>query len=243
MARYFQLSLRRQPIVPFKSRNPMIKKTYFALLTALFSITSVSSHAASNRTPAALNPLVYGGLSFGGETLATFGAKNGSDSELKSGGFWSFGAGMRLFFPNNKNLITDVTLGYKFDSLDASNGDKASMSRFVLNLIPYYVNGKHLFGVGPTLHFNTTYEDNFAANFFGFDYQTTTEIDFGSNIGLVLDYGHRGRGEVVTGIKVTLISYSIESASISGLGAVDAPQADFDDLDGNSAELYMSYAF
>jgi len=222
----------------------MIKKI-FSVALSLWVLSLASVVQAADSSQKNIRPLIYGGLAFGGDDLATFATKGGDDVDVTAGGLFSFGAGVRAYLPKNKSVIVDVTLGYKFDSVDADNGDEASMSRLVLNAIPYYVAGNHQFGLGLTMHLNTSYEDNFSAGFSALSSsRATADVDFGSDPGLVLDYGYSGNQQVATiGVKLTLITYTIDSVSISGLGTMSASDVNFEDVDGNSVEIYALYAF
>lgn len=222
----------------------MVKK-FFSVVLGIGVMFIASVVQATDSSQKNIRPLIYGGLAFGGDDMATFVTVGGDEVDLKAGGFYSFGAGIRAYLPQHKSVIADVTLGYKFDSVDADNGDEASMSRLVLNAIPYYVAGNHQFGLGLTMHLNTSYEDNFSAGLYGsFPSRTTTDVDFGSDLGLVLDYGFSDNQQVVTiGVKLTLITYTVDSVAISGFGTLSASDGSFDELDGNSVEIYALYAF
>lgn len=222
----------------------MVKK-FFSVVLGIGVMFIASVVQATDSSQKNIRPLIYGGLAFGGDEMATFATAGGDEVDLTAGGFYSFGAGIRAYLPQHKSVIADLTLGYKFDSVDAENGDEASMSRLVLNAIPYYVSGNHQFGLGLTMHLNTSYEDNFSAGYSGFfPSRTTTEFDFGSDLGLVLDYGYSGNQQVATiGVKLTLITYAADSMSVSGFGTASASDVNFEDIDGNSVEIYALYAF
>jgi hypothetical protein len=150
-------------------------------------------------------PVVYGALTFGGDTLASTEGEYGTD--LDAGGLIHLAAGYEWRLAASGLRFT---IGYKFDSIEASNGD-ADISRFPLELVYYrLINERHALGAG--LVYELSPEFDISIDGLGSD-----SVDFVDASGYVIYYGYVTSFGLEYGGRYTLIDYKSDS-----LGTTDA---------------------
>jgi hypothetical protein len=210
-----------------KNINRVVTVLLLSVLSG--SITpALAVEAPTAETPATTNePMVqdsggfvlYGALTFGGDTLATASNEDGDDVDLDAGGLFHLALGYekRLGWGGIR-----ATLGYKFDTLDADNGD-AEITRFPLEAVVYKSFGeRHRLGGGLVHELSPQYElsiDGLGSNTFDFEDAT----------GFVAYYGY-SIGALEWGARYTIIEYKPELSFI-------------EDVDADNFGLYVSSFF
>lgn len=154
-----------------------IQRLALAGLTLLSSVAMAYQPAYEDRLPdTAPRMVLTGGISFGGDDLATVKYKHGKDN-LEAGGGLYLGAGIEFpMIPHQMALRTSV--GYQFDSVDADNG-KASFDRVPWDVLVLLGASPYRLGIGATYHTDTHYE-------YRDSYGTNIDADFDDALGLVL---------------------------------------------------------
>ncbi|MBL1275709.1 MAG: hypothetical protein COB30_006455 [Ectothiorhodospiraceae bacterium] len=144
---------------------------------------------------------LIGGVAFGGETLVET-----SESDLNAGGLLYVGGGV-LVEPVNSELIYQLSMGYKFDTVEfeGPNGD-ASIRVLPLDALVFYKRGKFRFGAGLAYYFNPKSE----LCFDGFECLT---IDFDDAIGFVMELRMQTKNDVFWGARYTNVDYEAGSTS------------------------------
>lgn len=101
------------------------------------------------------------GFEFGGETLASANFSDGSSDTIKAGSGEHIELGYSFKTPliEHDKLSTELSLGYKSDSMTASNLD-AYFDRTTATVTQYYTDRKLRYGVGLTRHFGNTFRFN-----------------------------------------------------------------------------------
>ncbi|MCH9814682.1 MAG: hypothetical protein K0U47_12160 [Epsilonproteobacteria bacterium] len=144
----------------------------------------------------------------GGDKLASIGYTNGDTANLYAGGGVGFTGGI-LFVPKTTpELQTLVSIGYMFDSADASNGD-VTFGRFPLSVIQYYVINQWRVGVGATYHMSPTLESD------GFGY-SDEEVDFDNGLGALAEIDYLFPSGMIIGFRATLMEYEYRKDTIDG---------------------------
>jgi hypothetical protein len=156
---------------------------------------------------------LYGAMTFGGETLATTG-----DYDLDAGGKFHLAAGYEK--PLNWGAFR-ITFGYKFDSLEADNGD-ASISRLPVEAVVYKrLAERHKLGGGLVYEISPEYEINI-------DGDGSNTFDFDNAVGVTGFYSY-SIGSYEWGLRHTFIEY--ESRLVSGV------------INADNTGLYFVYKF
>ncbi|HEX6591584.1 MAG TPA: hypothetical protein VF050_06265 [Moraxellaceae bacterium] len=128
-----------------------------------------------------LHLVATGGLSYGGDTVATIKYSNGDEEDLKAGGLIYFAGGLGLDIPNIP-VTVQFTAGYQFNESTADNGE-ATFDRNTLEAQLFYRQGNHRFGVGAVQHN--------APEFLGkIDGQPDVRVEFEDATGLSLEYDY-----------------------------------------------------
>ena len=109
----------------------MLKKTLICAALALGAATS--AHAADGSSP--IRFLVGGGVTFGGDKLATVTYTDGRTADIRAGGLAQIYAGLDYRMGNDVSM--QVTAGYHVDDTNADNGS-LKFSRYPVELLAYY---------------------------------------------------------------------------------------------------------
>lgn len=123
------------------------------LLTSSFSSLALSDQdspavpATPQITPTkpGLHFVLNGGLTYGGDTIATAIYDNGSSTDIKGGGLLQFGAGC-LYQLVNQPLALLLSVNYQFHSASGTTGS-ISFGRMPIEALAYYT-GKERFRIG-----------------------------------------------------------------------------------------------
>jgi hypothetical protein len=183
----------------------MKKHVIAASIAALtFSIGQTAHAEADTDTGVphtALQLLLGGGLTFGGDDILKAQYTNGAEDEMEAGGLIDLKAGFRYQAPDS-SLVAQATVGYFFDSVNAKNGD-AEISRIPLEALAFFNFGNHLLGGGVTYHTSNNTESDFAGASF--------DEDFKDAAGLVVEYGYKVSPQATVAIRLVDIDYEFES--------------------------------
>ncbi|MFK8082297.1 MAG: outer membrane beta-barrel protein [Granulosicoccus sp.] len=165
--------------------------------------------------------LVRGGFETGGDTIFDVEFTNGDTEELEAGGLFHIEIGRQLsLLAQRPDSLTELSIGYKADSVSATNGDLA-FNRITLNAVQFInYSDKVRFGLGVTYHMSPTVE----VDFFGINDEFETDDALGFM--LLADYALSERSNI--GARATQIDYETDES---------------DDISGNSFGLYFTYYF
>ena len=144
------------------------------------------------------------GLHSGGDTLATVQFVDGDTQSIKAGGLISLAIGAN--FEINEDFESQVTFGYKFDSVDAANGD-VEFSRFPINAILLYKSGEWRLGGGLTYHLDPSLDVSGAAS----GYASNTDYD--DALGFLLDARYFFGQRAYIGGRLTFIDYESQAGT------------------------------
>jgi hypothetical protein len=172
--------------------------------------TSAAEPSSTTDLPSVENTsgfILYGALTFGGDALATASNDDGDDMDLDAGGLFHFGMGYEKRFGWGGIRATG---GYKFDTLNAENGD-ADITRFPLEGIVYKTfAARHNLGGGLVYEMSPKFEMNI-------DDAGSIDVDFDDAAGFMIYYGFTMVNTLELGVRYTNIEYEADF-----LEAVDA---------------------
>jgi hypothetical protein len=171
--------------------------------------------------------VLTGEIAFGGDKLAS--VSGDYDEDLRAGQLLNLGIGFDFDLNPAKTLLLRAGINYKFDSIDADNGE-ADFDRWPLDLILVSRQGNVALGAGLTYHLSPSYE----ATVNGF----STEVDFDDALGFLLQAGFMVTPTLELGGRVTLIEYEPSQPTVMfpSLTPVDK-------VDGDSIGIYVSVGF
>jgi hypothetical protein len=169
--------------------------------------------------------VLTGEVAFGGDDLTV--VSGGED--LQAGQLLNLGIGYDFDLNPAKTLLLRAGINYKFDSVDASNGE-ADFDRWPLDLILVSRQGNFSLGAGITYHLSPSYE----ATINGF----STEVDFDDALGFLLQAGVMVTPTMELGARVTMIEY--EPAQPTVMFPSLTP---IDKVDGDSFGIYVTIGF
>lgn len=181
-------------------------KPSFALacISGLFCLTSM--HTAN----ADFKWLVRGGIDLGGDELARAYFTNGGDDEIHAGEMLSIAAGgVYSAVPfTQPGLETEVTIGWKFDSITGKNGS-IDWDRYPLEVLEFYRVGIWRFGGGLAYHMNPTLTSEGVAANLG-------TVSFDDALGVVGEIDYLTDTGLLLGGRVTIIDYKARNQTASG---------------------------
>lgn len=148
--------------------------------------------------------MLTGGLTTGGDKIATIEYEDGDDADIRAGGEFLLGLGVDYRFTPNWEF--QLTLNYQVERENADNGD-ASFHRTPVELLGFYSQGPHRFGGGLTYHMNPEFETDFD------DFDENVSIDFDDALGWVLEYDYFFSESASLGVRYTDIEYTAPSFS------------------------------
>lgn len=137
--------------------------------------------------------------------MATAFSEDGDDVDLKAGGLFHLAAGYENRWETGGMRIT---YGYKFDSLDADNGD-AEIIRFPLEAIVYRrLAERHSLGGGLVYEMSPEFEIDVIGS--------GGNIEFDDAAGFMVYYGYSLGGSFEWGLRYTDIEYKVEGLAVDG---------------------------
>jgi hypothetical protein len=188
------------------------------------------THGKNRRLPALFAFLVFiplntqaagmvltGEIAFGGDDLVIV---TGDGGDLQAGQLLNLGIGYDFDLNAAKTLRLRTGINYKFDSVDADNGE-ADFDRWPLDVLLISRQGNFSLGAGITYHLSPTFEATISGS--------SIKIDFDDSLGFLLQAGYMVAERIELGARVTLIEY--ESDMIA------------DKVDGDSFGFYVSAGF
>lgn len=126
--------------------------------------------------------VINGGMTYGGDTIATAHYTDGTTSDIKGGSLIQIGVGGLYQFENTP-LALMLSANYHFDSAFGQNGD-ITFSRVPIEALAYYT-GKERFRIGGGVRIVNSPELNATIN------GLTDKIIFDSTTGLVAEVGYQ----------------------------------------------------
>jgi opacity protein-like surface antigen len=146
-----------------------MKKIALVIALAIASLNAAQAQTAPAEKQ--MRFLVGGGLTFGGDKLATAEYTNGGEIDIHAGSMIALNAGMEYRFAPEFSLQANV--GYHVDNASATNGD-IRFQRFPMELLGYYhANQQWRVGGGVRYVSNPKLSSSGAAYFGNFDFKNT----------------------------------------------------------------------
>lgn len=178
---------------------------------------------AATTLHAEVKPVFSLGYDFGGDDIFTAELSSGSSTNTETistaDGLYIEG-GLALSDPDGlENFSTELTFGYKFDSIVAENAD-ITMGRFYVNVIGNLTQDKVTFGAGLTYHITPKLSGDGDANF--------VDAEFESAAGIILQAGYNINETSTIGLRGTFIDYETNFG---------------EEFDASSVGLYWSVKF
>lgn len=189
------------------------------LLAAGFALLASMSLNAQ-----AAGPVLTGELAFGGDDLAV--VAGGED--LQAGQLLNLGIGYDFDLNAAKTLLLRAGINYKFDSVDADNGE-ADFDRWPLDVLLISRVGNFALGAGITYHLSPSFEATVNGS--------TSRVDFDDSLGFLLQAGYLVAERIELGARVTLIEYESDQPLMLINGAIS------NKVDGDSFGIYISAGF
>lgn len=168
--------------------------------------------------------VLTGEIAFGGDDLAVV---SGGD-DLQAGQLLNLGIGYYFDLNLAKTLLLRAGINYKFDSVDASNGE-ADFDRWPLDLLVVSRQGSFALGAGITYHLSPTFEATISGS--------TSRVDFDDSLGFLLQAGYLATPTMELGARVTLIEYESGSLLVLTNGSIT------NKVDGDSFGIYATVGF
>lgn len=156
------------------------------------------------------------GADFGGDDLVDVTFTNGDTDDIDAGGLLTLSAGV-IF--DSEVSETHVTLGYKFDTINAVNGD-VDWKRFPVDVVYLHKIKKFRLGGGLTYHFSPELKGSGVAS--------AIQADYDDALGFLIQTSYNFTDNYSLGLRYTIIEYE-------GDGLLDR--------DGNSVGLIMGFSF
>lgn len=168
--------------------------------------------------------VLTGEIAFGGDDLVVV---SGGEN-LQAGQLLTLGIGYDFDLNAAKTLRLRTGINYKFDSVDAANGE-ADFDRWPLDVLLITQQGNFALGAGLTLHLSPSFEATVSG--------TTTRINFDDSLGLLLQAGYMIGERTELGARFTLIDYKSDQPLVLPGGGIT------DKVDGDSFGVYISTGF
>ena len=167
---------------------------WISVLTGTLMLFTVSNAHA-------VGPVFEMGVYFGGDELVSATFVSGETETIDAGGFLDFAGGVT--FPLSSQWQGRVTLGYRFDDIDASNGS-IEWERLALEAKAFYKQEFWYLGGGLTYHLDPELT------------VLSTPFEFDDSLGLVLEADYVLPTGLYFGGKFTIIDYEYQGASVDG---------------------------
>jgi len=172
-------------------------------------------------------PFFTAAIEAGGDTLASL----TDGTELTAGGDFYLALGYEKSIPSMENLSALASIGWKYGSLTATDGD-ASIVRFPLELlIQSKISEKVKLAAGITYHLAPSYDETSPG-------VSNLTIDFDNAVGFVVQGGYSFSKQSSIGLRFTVIDYTINKISLNGTNFNVGGT-----VDGSSLGLYYNLSF
>ena len=162
------------------------------LLSVVLMLAACSTHAAQVHFAGAI------GYEAGGDDLLEVLFTNGDSMTISAGDGLFVNAGAAVTLNRARTTQAIFTLGWKFQSVIASNGD-ATLSRFPLEAMVAYAPDKHRFGAGITTHLGIDLSGS------GLLSEVGTDLE--SDVGYLLQYDYRFGKRATVGVRYVDLTY------------------------------------
>lgn len=117
-------------------------------MTKMFALAAVAAMTLTSASAMAeVQPMVSMALTYGGDTLASVVYTDGSGYDIKAGSLFQFSGGIEIS-PEESPVSYQLSLGYHFDRVNASNGTIKFTRMPLEGLALYAVNENWRFGGG-----------------------------------------------------------------------------------------------
>jgi hypothetical protein len=182
-----------------------INKLYLVITCFVISlIFSVSVTFAGD-----IKWLIRAGIDSGGDDLVSVVYDDSTTDEIKAGELSHIATGIEFSTMPSVNpcLRTEINIGWKFDSITASNGS-IKWGRYPLEILQFIKLENCYVGAGLTYHINPTLE--------GSDFAEDLNADFDNALGYLLEAGYGITEGWSLGCRFTFIDYSVNNVDVSG---------------------------
>lgn len=182
-----------------------MKHSYaLACISGLFCLTSIQSANAGFKW------LVRGGIDLGGDEMARAYFTNGNDDKIHAGEMLSVAAGgIYSATPfSQPGFETEVTFGWKFDSITGKNGS-IDWDRYPLEVLEFYRTGTWRFGGGISYHMNPQLSGDGVAASLG-------TVSFDDALGVAGEIDYLTDTGLLIGGRITLIDYEYRNQIVNG---------------------------
>ncbi len=152
----------------------------------------------------AVTPVIEAGLYAGGDELVDVQFVNAPSQSIDAGGLIDLSAGLLL--PVSDSVDAQLTLGYRFDTIDGSNGS-IDWSRFPLEAKLFFNAQRSRFGLGVTYHLSPELEGSGIVS---------GRQAFEDAAGVVAEWDYTGWERGYLGLKFTAIDYEVGTLSVNG---------------------------
>lgn len=175
-----------------------------ACISGLFCLASAQTANADFKW------LIRGGIDLGGDELANAYFTNGNTDKIHAGELLGVAAGgVYSATPfTQSGLETEVTLGWKFDTISGKNGS-IDWDRYPIEALEFYRVSPWRFGGGLAYHLNPTLtSDGVAANI--------GTVSFDNALGVVGEIDYLTDTGLMIGGRITMIEYKARNQTMSG---------------------------
>ena len=152
-------------------------------------------------TASEIKGILKTGYDFGGDTLFTALFVNGQTGTVKTNEGFYFGGGIAII-NHAETIATEITLSWKFQDLNANNGD-VRWERFPLETLVFYRASKIRIGAGLTYHINPQLE--------GDGVLQGLNIAFRNALGAIVQTDYFVTPSVSVGVRFTWLEYEQET--------------------------------
>ncbi len=183
----------------------MTGSTFRRLLPALALVVAAAVPAASHAVD--VRPMLKAGFDVGGDTLVTAVFTDGSTKSIKANEGFYFGGGASIL-SDSKDIEGEVSLSYKFASINASNGT-IDWTRYPLDVLVFYRLPQFRLGGGLTYHLSPKLSGSGPAG------NISTKFDDSAGFVLQADYLLQ---KITFGLRYTSLQYKVGGASAKSDG-------------------------
>jgi hypothetical protein len=163
---------------------------------------SVAVFPAASRA-VEVKPLFKAGIDFGGDTIAQVTFTDGSTDSIKANDGFYIGGGA-LIGTGIENVEVELSLAYKYSSINASNGD-ITWTRFPAEALVFYRFPNFRVGGGPTYHLSPKLEGSGVVG--------GLNVSVDNALGVVLQADYLLTRTITLGGRYTLLDYKANGAS------------------------------
>jgi len=153
-----------------------------------------------------VRPMAKFGTEFGGNTVVVAEFTNGDTDTIGAHEGFYVGGGVALF-PQGTNLEIDVSLAFKFATIEARNGD-IEWTRWPLEALVFYRWPRWRAGGGPVYHLSPTLDGDGAAG--------DLKVRFKNALGAVLQADLRITEGLSVGARYTFLRYDAKDPAEEG---------------------------